>query len=144
VFKFHPTALDTGVVNLNCRKILLLDTEHRRWMLQHNDHHQNASLSQGSGETGSFKFLGAMITVWVPIFLICWFGELLTEQVLLIFCVTAYYPSTIKHAINKRTNKLTINHKVFSEIIFYCSQRATCFSFFINPSSGTSVKDYLV
>ncbi|XP_023713426.2 odorant receptor 4-like [Cryptotermes secundus] len=34
----------------------------------------------GSGKSSSFKFVGAMITVWVPVFLMCWFGELLTEQ----------------------------------------------------------------
>jgi hypothetical protein len=39
VLKFHPTALDTGVVHLNCRKMLSLDTDHRGWMLQHNDQH---------------------------------------------------------------------------------------------------------
>jgi hypothetical protein len=49
-------------------------------------------LSQGSGTTGYSKFLPSMITVWVPMFLISWFGELLTEQVLfVIFCVTIYY-----------------------------------------------------
>jgi hypothetical protein len=104
-----------------------------------------SSLSQGSGETGSFKFLGAMITVWVPMFLICYFGELLTEQVFfIIFCVTAHYSYKIKRTTNKRTNKLTINHKVFSDNIFYFPQRATCFGFFVKPSSGTSITIFLV
>ena len=105
----------------------------------------SSSLSQGSGETGSFKFLGAMITVWVPIFLMCWFGELLTEQVLfIIFRFTPYYSYKIKSATNKRTDKLTINHKVFPDNIFYCPQRATCFGFFVKLSSGTNTRIFLV
>jgi hypothetical protein len=104
-----------------------------------------SSLSQGSGETGYFKFLGSMITVWVPIFLICWFGELLTEQVwFIIFCVTADYSYNIKRSTNKLTNKLTINHKVFSDNTFYCPQRSTYFGFFVKPSSDTSITIFLV
>jgi hypothetical protein len=90
-----------------------------------------SSFSQGSGETGSLKFFGAMITVWVPMFLICWFGDLLREQVLfIIFCVTTYYSYTIKRTTDTRINNPTINPKLFSDSIFYCPQRATCFGFF--------------
>ena len=84
----------------------------------------SSSLSQGSGETGSFKFLGAMFTVWVPMFLICWFGELLTEQVLFIFCVTQYYSYKIKRTINKQTYHQS--QSIFGQ---YLLLSTTCYMF---------------
>ncbi|KDR19480.1 hypothetical protein L798_06523, partial [Zootermopsis nevadensis] len=34
----------------------------------------------GKGSTGSIKFMSGVITVWIPTFLICWFGEHLTDE----------------------------------------------------------------